>query len=202
MDHDQALFRLFGKYCPEGTIIANEGTPGDEMLLIRSGAVRVGGARQHERSGATLVAGEVLGEEAFFARAPRVLRAEAAQDTRLLQVNDRNLEAVVRHGPEEAFGMLQKLFALAAAARRDLDAWILTAVLRRAEPSLLAFGAAGFTGDELAEQTGLEAADAVRLLLALERTGGVVRTGPTFRIPDPERFARAAHALFAAGSGP
>jgi CRP-like cAMP-binding protein len=111
VDRDQVLFRLFGKYCAEGTILSTEGAPGEEVYVIQSGAVRLGAGRTPEAT-TVLGPGELLGEEAFFGRAPRAARAEAVQDTRLIQVNDRTLDAVVRHSPRTARRIIERLLIL------------------------------------------------------------------------------------------
>lgn len=200
MDRDQALFRLYGKYAPEGTILFKKGEPGEEMFLIQSGSIRVTEVRAGGREAKLPTTGDVLGEEAFFNRTLRTLRAEVVRDARLIQVNERNLEAVVRHGPEATLGMIEKLFELAAGARRDLDAWTMNYALRRAEPYLRQIAAGGIRSPDLAEQAGIDEADAQRLLNELERRGGLARAGETFNITDPGLFARAAQDLAAAGS--
>jgi CRP-like cAMP-binding protein len=201
VEHEQALFRLFGKFCPEGTILYKEGEPGDEMFVVQSGTVRVGRAVP---GGAavwkTLEADGLLGEEAFFRRTPRAFRAEVRKDARLLQVSDRNLDAVVRIGPEAALRLEETLFDAGAAAWVDLETWTLAHVIRRVEPYLPEAGAAGLRADELAEQAGCESYDVFRLLVELERLGGLAREGDVFRVPGAPQLAAAVRALTASGA--
>jgi CRP-like cAMP-binding protein len=119
VDRAQVLFRLFGKYCPEGTILYTEGAPGDELCLVQSGAVRLGPAAGEPAR--EVGPGGILGEEAFFGRAPRPRRAEILRDTHLLLVGERNVDSFARNGPEAALGLLAGLVGLAAAARGALE---------------------------------------------------------------------------------
>ena len=121
MDREPVLFRLFGKYCPEGTILYTEGSPGRELYVIQSGAVRLGAARPGGRPAALLGPGDLLGEESFFVQAARSNRAEVVQNARLIQVDDRTLGAVVRHGPQTARLIFEQLLTLAQSARSELD---------------------------------------------------------------------------------
>ena len=121
MDREQVLFRLFGKFSPRGTILCTEGSPGQELYFIQSGAVRLGVARPEDEQAGLLGPGDLLGEGSFFVPTPRSTRAEVVQDARLIQVNDRTLGAVVRHGPRTALQIFEKLLALTRTARRELD---------------------------------------------------------------------------------
>jgi len=121
VDREQVLFRLFGKYCPEGTILYTEGSPGQELYFIQSGAVRLGAARPEGRPAALLGPGDLLGEGSFFGRAARSDRAEVVRDARLIQVNDRNLSAVVRHNPRTAQLIFEQLLTLTKSASGELD---------------------------------------------------------------------------------
>ena len=117
MDRDQVLFRLFGKYCPEGTILFAEGAPGDAAFVIQSGAVRLGRTRHGGPAGEDLGPGELLGEECFLAGAPRRRRAETVRDSRLLRVNERTVDAFVRQSPESARNLLERFMAQRMGAR-------------------------------------------------------------------------------------
>jgi CRP-like cAMP-binding protein len=121
VDREQVLFRLFGKYCPEGTILYTEGSPGQEMFVIQSGAVRLGSARPGGRPAALLGPGDLLGEGSFSGQAARSDRAEVVRDARLIQVNDRTLGAVVRHGPQTAHMIFRQFLTLAQNARSERD---------------------------------------------------------------------------------
>lgn len=202
MEHEQALFRIFGKFCPEGTILYKEGEPGEEMFVVQSGTVRVGRAAPGGPAWKTLEADGLLGEEGFFRKSPRAFRAEVRKDARLIQVSDRNLDAVVRIGPEAALRMEETLFDAAASAWADLEAWTLAHAIRRVEPYLVEAGAAGVSAEHLAEQAGCESREVFRLLVELERLGGVAREGAVFRVPAVPQLEAAVRALSASGAPP
>ncbi|HEY5997738.1 MAG TPA: cyclic nucleotide-binding domain-containing protein [bacterium] len=181
MDREQVLFRLFGKYCAAGTILYTEGSPGEELFVIQSGAVRVGAAGGGSE---VLGAGRVLGEEAFFGRVSRTGRAEVVKDSRLLLVSDRTLDAVARHGPEVTRVVAEQLLEIAGDAARRLDAWVLARQALRAEPHLLSARELSPTG--LAELSGLAPGDARAVLEALAERGAIARApqGDAYRVED------------------
>ena len=189
MDPEQVLFRLFGKYCPEGTILFTEGSPGQELYVIQSGAVRAGAARP-EGAAALLGPGSLLGEESFFVQAPHAARAEVVQDARLIQVNDRTLAAVVRHGPDTALTIFEKLLALSGSARGDLSRWTIGQLVPRLAPSLAEAAGAGVEAAALAERSGLTESDVSLVLEELQRRGCLVREGTSYRAPDPALLQR------------
>jgi CRP-like cAMP-binding protein len=195
VDREQVLFRLFGKYCPAGTILYTEGSPGEELFVVQSGAVRVGppGA-----GGEVLGAGRVLGEEAFFGRVSRTGRAEVVKDSRLLLVSDRTLDVIARHGPEVTRVVAERLLGLAGDAARRLEAWVLARHALRAEPHLLA--ARGLSPSALAELSGLAAEDARAVLEALAERGGLGRApgGGEYRVADAAVLERAVLEMSAA----
>lgn len=199
MDREQVLFRLFGKFCPEGTILYTEGSPGQELFFIQSGAVRLGAGRPDSRPAALLGPGDVLGEGAFFGPAARSDRAEVVRDARLVQVNDRNLGAVVRHGPLTARKILEQLLTLTGSARRELDLRTSELFLRRMAPSLTAAAAAGIAPADLAEHSGLAEADVLLVLGKLLQRGCLVREGSRYRAPDAALLQREIDGFAATG---
>jgi CRP-like cAMP-binding protein len=200
VDRDQVLFRLFGKYCPEGTILATEGASGEELYVIQSGAVRLGAARPGEAP-AVLGPGDLLGEEAFFGRTARAFRAEAVQDTRLIRVNDRTLDAVVRHGPQTARQIVERLLILVDRARADLAAWSAAHLLPRAAPHLVAAAGGTIAAADLAERSGISEQDARLVIEELARRGLLVRDGEAHRAADPLELKGFGEALLAGGGG-
>lgn len=200
MDPEQVLFRLFGKYCPEGTILYTEGSPGEELYVIQSGAVRVGASRAAGGPPVQLGPGDLLGEEAFFGRTARAARAEVVKDARLIQVNDHTLEAVVRHGPHTAQRIAERLIALASGARGELASWTAGQVLRRIAPHLLAASGGAVEPADIAELSGLVEADVTLALDELQRRGCLVRAGSAYRVRDAPSLQREIDGLISAGA--
>ena len=190
MDREQVLFRLFGKYCPEGTILYTEGSPGRELYVIQSGAVRLGVARPGGRPAALLGPGDLLGEESFFVPAARSNRAEVVRDARLIQVDDRTLGAVVRHDPGTARLILGRLLALAGEAGVELGLWTVGRLLRRMAPHLTQAAGGGMVPAELAERAGLTESEVLPVLEKLLQRGCLVREGAKYRAPDAALLQR------------
>ena len=197
MDREQVLFRLFGKYCREGTILYAEGSPGEELFVVQSGAVRVGSPGGGE---APVVRGPggILGEECFFGRAARAARAEVVKDSRLLQVSDRTLDAVARQGPEVARTVTEGLLELAGAEARRLEGAVLSRLALRAEPHLRA--AAPLPPEELAELSGLSVRDCRAVLEALAERGGLARAAAGYLVTDAGALERAVLAMAASAA--
>jgi CRP-like cAMP-binding protein len=197
VDREHALFRLFGKFCPEGTILYTEGSTGQEAFVIQSGAVRLGAARP-EGGGRTVLLGpgDLLGEGALSAGTRRLTRAVVVQDARLIQVSDRTLDAVVRHGPQTARQIFDQLLERTRIAKGDLHGWLFTRLVPRLAQVLTeAAGAGAVPADladlaDLAEQSGLSEADVLLVLEELCERGCLVREAGRFRAPDPARLQR------------
>jgi CRP-like cAMP-binding protein len=168
--------------------------------VIQSGAVRLGSARAPEAA-AVLGPGDLLGEEGFFGRAPRAARAEAIQDTRLIQVSDRTLDAVVRHGPETARQIVERLLVLVDSARAEILAWSADHLLPRVAPHLVAAPGAPLTPGELAEHSGVSEADARVVLEELVRRGQLTRDAAGYRAPDGAKLQRFVDGVLAGGAG-
>jgi len=194
VDREQVLFRLIGRYCPEGTILYTEGSAGEEAYLVQSGAVR-GGGPGGERHGP----GTLVGAEAFLERAPRPTRVEAVADTRLLLVGERTIDALARNGPEVAAQVVADLVAAGEAARRTLEAWSLAHALERVEPQLREAAAGPVPLAEVRERGG---AAALRLLEDLARRGAVAVEAGSVRVADAAALERAGAAIAAAAGEP
>ena len=199
MDREQVLFRLFGKYCPEGTILSTEGSPGQELYVIQSGAVRLGAARPDGGRTGLLGPGDLFGEGSFFSRAPFSARAEVVQDARLIQVSDRTLDGVVRHGPQTALMIFEQLLALTKSARDELTLWTVKQLLQRIAPTLAEAAGGGMTPADLAEHTGLVESDVLLVLEELRQRGCLVLEGTRYRAPDAALLQREIDEFAAAG---
>jgi len=199
VDREQVLFRLFGKYCPEGTILATEGSPGQELSVIQSGSVRLGAVRPDGGRPELLGPGDLLGGGALFIRSLRSARAEVVQDVRLIQVNDRTLDAVVRHGPQTALRIFEQFLAFTRGVGDELALWTIEQLLQRIGPNLSETAGRDIVPADLAERSGLVESDVMLVLEELRQRGCLIREGPGYRAPDPGLLQRTIDGLSCAG---
>ncbi|HEY6107016.1 MAG TPA: Crp/Fnr family transcriptional regulator [Anaeromyxobacteraceae bacterium] len=110
MGAEDQLFQRFGRGFPRGTVLFREGEPGKEMYVVQSGRVdiskRVGGA---DKLLSTLGQGEFFGEMSILNNAPRSATATCAEDSKLLVIDPKTFEAMIRGNAEIALRMIKKL---------------------------------------------------------------------------------------------
>ena len=96
---------------PDGTALMREGDPGDELVVIVEGGVRVVQATPdgEERFIRRYQAGEHIGELAVLRDRPRVASVIAEGDVRGLVLGGDGLRAILRERPDAAMAMLATL---------------------------------------------------------------------------------------------
>jgi CRP-like cAMP-binding protein len=106
---NDALERLAREF-PAGTVLFEEGQPGDDMYIVVTGEVelrrQVGDA---ERVLAVLPSGEFFGEMAILNGRPRSATAVVRSDARLFVIDGTTFEAMLRARPEIALRMIKAL---------------------------------------------------------------------------------------------
>jgi CRP-like cAMP-binding protein len=108
-DADQLLQR-FGREFARGTILFKEGDPGREMYVIQGGRVSISKrAGEVEKVLSTLGQGEFFGEMSILSRRPRSATATVVEDARLLVIDAKTFEAMIRSNAEIALRMIKKL---------------------------------------------------------------------------------------------
>ncbi len=121
MSAEKALFQRFGKDIPAGTLLFREGEPGKEMYVIQSGRIAITKkVRDVEKVLAVLGPGEFFGEMAIISNKPRNASASVEEEARLLVIDPRTFEAMIRGNSEIAVRMIKKL----AERLSDADAQI------------------------------------------------------------------------------
>jgi membrane protein len=91
------LLEQFVRRPEQGTILFREGDPGNEMYIVRSGAVRLARGAVELRE---VREGDYFGEMSMLLGAPRSATAEViAPDTELITINERNLETILQENP-------------------------------------------------------------------------------------------------------
>jgi CRP-like cAMP-binding protein len=107
---EDELFDRFGKRYDQGTVLFREGDPGHEMYVIQTGRVQLTRhVRGRETHLATLPPGEFFGEMAILNNQPRSATATIIEPARLLALDGRTFEAMIRGNAEIAVRLIKKL---------------------------------------------------------------------------------------------
>lgn len=110
MGAEETLFQRFGKELPKGTVLFREGEPGKEMFVLQSGKVAISKkVRDVEKVLATLGPGEFFGEMAIISNKPRNATATVAENAKLLVIDPKTFEGMIRGNSEIAVRMIKKL---------------------------------------------------------------------------------------------
>jgi len=110
MAGEDALFQRFGKEFKKGDVLFREGEPGREMYVIQAGKVNITKTvRETEKILATLGAGEFFGEMSILNHKPRSAGAVVAEDAKLLVIDPKTFEAMIRGNVEIAVRLIKKL---------------------------------------------------------------------------------------------
>ncbi|HJP64769.1 MAG TPA: HEAT repeat domain-containing protein, partial [Actinomycetota bacterium] len=94
---------------PDGTVIAEQGAPGDAMHVVVSGEIRVvdGGGRELAVRGP----GYIVGEMSVVGEAPRMANLVAQGDVRTLAVDRSRFQRILRERPDAALAVMRELSA-------------------------------------------------------------------------------------------
>jgi HEAT repeat protein len=99
------------RYHPAGAVLARHGQPGDELYIIVSGAVRVVDESTPSRAVelARRAPGEYVGEMAIISQEPRMASLVADGETRVLSLDQRAFEAILRERPAIGLAVMREL---------------------------------------------------------------------------------------------
>lgn len=124
---EDRLQQRFGSEFPKGHLLFKEGESGRDMFIIQSGKVRISKTvREIEKTLIVLGAGEFFGEMAVLNNNPRSASAIIEEDAKLLVIDPKTFEAMVRGNAEVAIRLIKKL----AARLQDADEQIENLLLR------------------------------------------------------------------------
>src|SRR3979411_1278328 len=102
MPGEDQLFQRFGREFSKGLVLFREGEPGKEMYVVQAGKVNITKTvRETEKILATLGAGEFFGEMSILNNKPRSAGAVVAENGKLLGIDPRTFEAIIRANGEE-----------------------------------------------------------------------------------------------------
>jgi CRP/FNR family cyclic AMP-dependent transcriptional regulator len=205
------LLERFARDYDAGTVLFREGEPGDFMYVVHAGEVEIRRkVGDHERVLAVLPAGEFFGEMALINQRPRSATAVVRRPSRLLVIEPRTFEAMIRGKTEIAVRMIRTLAGRLERANNQIELLLLPSAnhrvvqcLRRlAEEQLEAAGAAGAESaiylpvqlEDIAARVALpahEVADIVERLyqsrlVVLAEDAGI--EGPGYVIPEVGRL--------------
>ncbi len=127
MSAEEALFQRFGKELPKGTVLCREGEPGKEMYVLQSGKVAISKkVRDVEKVLAVLGPGEFFGEMAIISNKPRNASAIVEEDARLLVIDPKTFEAMIRGNSEISVRMIKKLAERLSEADAQIESLLLS----------------------------------------------------------------------------
>ncbi len=119
MNHEE---ELFGTVYEPGTVIFQQGEPGDTLYLIQSGAVEYSYKQGNAESVLTILEkGDFFGEMALFGQERRPATVRATQQTRLLPLTRASLLERVQRDPGVAFHLLRGLYLRIQDADRQMQ---------------------------------------------------------------------------------
>lgn len=146
------LIDRFAKDYEAGTVLFREGDPGDFMYVIQSGSIEIRReVGELERVLAVLPAGEFFGEMALINARPRSATAVVREPSRLLVIEPRTFEAMLRGRVEIAVRLIRTLASRLERANQQIELLLLPnanhrvvqCLRRMADEQIAAAGAAG-----------------------------------------------------------
>jgi CRP/FNR family transcriptional regulator, cyclic AMP receptor protein len=200
MRPEEALFQKFGKEFPKGTVLFREGEPGKEMFVLQSGKVAISKkVRDVEKVLATLGPGEFFGEMAIISNKPRNASARVTDDAKLLVIDPKTFEAMIRGNSEISVRMIKKLAERLSEADAQIENLLMSDPSSRVIHQLLQ--ACQSRGRPMEEGTEIDfpiretskeigvGEPAIRFMLdKLERSGLIDRSGDRIVVHDGARL--------------
>ena len=198
---EDTLFQRFGKEFPKGTVLFHEGEAGKEMFVLQSGRVVITKTvRDTVQILATLGPGEFFGEMALISNRPRNATATVDEPARLLVIDPKTFEGMIRGNSEIAVRMIKKLAERLDAADAQIETLLMADPASRVVQQILhACQSRGrpmeegveidFNVRELPTLTGVGEAGIRSELARMERSGLVERTGDRLLVRDTARLA-------------
>jgi CRP/FNR family transcriptional regulator, cyclic AMP receptor protein len=200
MSAEEALFQRFGKDLPRGTVLFREGDPGKEMYVLQAGRIAISKkVRDVEKVLAVLGPGEFFGEMAIISNKPRNATATVDEEAKVLVIDPRTFEGMIRGNAEIAVRMIKKLAERLSDADAQIENLLLSDPSSRVIHHLLHLcqtrGRAGDEGIEvdfpvrdLPRELGVGEPGIRHLMHRLERSGLVEGSGDRLLVRDTARL--------------
>jgi CRP-like cAMP-binding protein len=198
---EEALFQRFGKEFPKGTVLFREGETGKEMFVLQAGRVVITKTvRDTEKTLAVLGPGEFFGEMALISNKPRNATAVVEEASRLLVIDPKTFEGMIRGNSEIAVRMIKKLAERLGEADAQIENLLLTDPSSRVVHQILqACQTRGrpmeegveidFNLRELPRLTGVGEPGIRTMVDRMERSGLVEKSGDRLIVRDTARLA-------------
>jgi CRP-like cAMP-binding protein len=174
MGAEESLFQRFGKEFAKGTILFLEGQPGREMYVLQSGKVAISKkVREVEKVLAVLGPGEFFGEMAVISNRPRNASAVVQEDAKLLVIDSKTFEGMIRGNSEIAVRMIKKLADRLSEADEQIENLLLADPTSRVLRMLLKLGSGEheLVPKEQAKLIGISEMALLRILGQLSQMG-------------------------------
>jgi len=195
---DEPLSQRFSREFPRGTVLFREGDPGEEMYVVQAGRVDITmRAGPVEKLLASLGQGEFFGEMSILNQKPRSATATVGEDARLLVIDPRTFDTMIRANAEIAVRMIKKL----ADRLQEADAQIENLLHRDAASRVVHWlaqqaervgqGAAvtlKLGPDELSARVGVEARAVAEVLARLEKARLARPTEAGIAVSEPAKL--------------
>jgi CRP/FNR family cyclic AMP-dependent transcriptional regulator len=135
MKIEKKLYEKYARGYAPGETIFEEGKSGDVMYVIVAGEVEIRKrtSRTATKTLAVFHSGDIFGEMALIEKKPRSATAIAIQQSQLLAVNDRLLDAMIENNPDFA----KKLIRMLAERLRKSNAIIQTMTVNNRQDQVL-----------------------------------------------------------------
>jgi CRP/FNR family transcriptional regulator, cyclic AMP receptor protein len=160
---EDVLYKRLGKEFPPGTILFRDGERGKEMYVIQSGKVKITKeVRGKEQVLAVLGAGEFFGEMAILNNKPRSANAIVLEASKMLVIDPKTFEVMVKNNTEIAVRMIQKL----AKRLEEADHQIESLMLKDSNSRVV------HTLSRLAESAGKQTAQGIRIAISMSDLAG------------------------------
>jgi len=124
--NEQQRFETFGKSYATGTVLFQEGDEGREMYVVHSGEIEISRRiKDRDTVVAVLGAGEFFGEMAIINNRPRSATATVRSPARLLIIDGKTFEAMLRGKVEIAVRMIKTLARRLEHANQQIELLLL-----------------------------------------------------------------------------
>jgi membrane protein len=102
----------------KGSVIFNEGDPGDEMFSVLTGSVAI---RRGEQEIAVITSGKCFGGMSFLLSSPRVAMAVALEDVELVIITRENINSLMNEYPDFVLELLREMAERLRETNKSID---------------------------------------------------------------------------------